>query len=291
MTEKKLITAGKNPESISENIVYLTLIAERIDNHAKAHSHDEYINLPKKFAYNYLEYNGTYWSVMETCLRNFEEVKRPIFTDDYKEVAIELCQEDLETSVDDLLRFVSNKIRGQSKNICFDLNENAHAHPVVLKLLRDQLLSNERRERRKRGNEGDKKQKIETNTVSLIKIPKSTLTNFERKLINVAQKGLMEEALQFAERRAKLSGDKYKFRKLRESLSDIYKDYVIHSTTGKPKKSILGKDDADLIKHVVNNYEVIGNNIYLLNQRKYEKAVREHFVPKLKKARNSLAKS
>ncbi|MDZ7805828.1 MAG: hypothetical protein U5K71_01780 [Gracilimonas sp.] len=111
MTEKKLITAGKNPESIPENIVYLTLIAERIDNHAKAHHHDEYISLPKKFAYNYLEYNGSYWSVMETCLRNFEGIKRTIFNDDYKEVAIELCQEDIESSVDDLLSFVSDEIR------------------------------------------------------------------------------------------------------------------------------------------------------------------------------------
>ncbi|MDZ7805827.1 MAG: hypothetical protein U5K71_01775 [Gracilimonas sp.] len=134
------------------------------------------------------------------------------------------------------------------------------------------------------------KNKSEANTVTIIKIPKSTLLEFKRKLINVAQKGLMEEALQFAERRAKLNGDKYKFRKLRESLSDIYEDYVINNMTGKPKKSILDKSDAELIKHVVNNYEVIGNNTYLLNQRKYEKAVREHFVPKLKKARKTFAK-
>lgn len=287
MKEKQLITFGKTPESISESTVYLTLLTEEIDSHGKSHYQGEYTNVPMKLALKYLEYKGSYWEVMEACLRNFVEIKQSEFTDDYKEVALEIYKEDLDSAVDDLLNYVSDKIRGKSKKIQININENAHSHPFVLELLKKKVPKDR----------GDIKQdennykKGNCTTISLLKIPKSTVAKFESKLINVAQKALMKEALQFAERRAKLNGGKFKFKKLMHSLADIYEDFIFNSTTNKPKKSIIEKEDSELINLVTNKYEVIGNNTYLLNSRKYEKAVREHFVPKLKEVRNKIAKS
>lgn len=287
MKEKQLITGGKTPESISESTVYLTLLAEEIDSHGKSHYQGEYTNFPMKLALRYLEYKGSYWEVMEACLRNFGDIKHSEFTDDYKEVALEIYKEDLKSAVNDLLNYVSDKVRNKSKKIQFNINENAHSHPFVFELLKKKVPKDS----------GDIKQdesnyiKRNSTAISLLKIQKSTVAKFERMLINVAQKGLMEQALQFAERRAKLNGGNFKFKKLMHSLAEIYEDFIFNSTTNKPKKSIIEKEDSELINLVTNKYEVIGNNTYLLNRRKYKKAVREHFVPKLKEMRIKNAKS
>ncbi|MAL18641.1 MAG: hypothetical protein CL670_13160 [Balneola sp.] len=280
MKEKQLFTTGEKVEPLPESTVYLTLLIVRLKSLLNSSYPDEFKNAPQNMAYDYLEYQGSYWEVMQTCLRNFDEVKRSEFTQDYKEVALELLEEDLKKAKEELLVYVQEIKTEKDQKIEFKVTEDAKAHPLVLHELKIRD-GKPKIDAHKKGN---------SRLVSLKKIPDSTLDNFERRLSYLAKMLLMIEAITFAERRAKLNAGKYKFKKLMNSLSEVYDDYIINKSSNKPKKSLLQKKNADLIKYVTNNYEIIGNTTYLLNKRKFEKAVRGHFVPKLKKARKDLAK-
>lgn len=293
---KQIITHGISPRSIPEREILISLIAEDLLQLKKSHYQDEYLSVPAKLTKEYLIFNDSYWSALETCLRDYDGTSKEILKKKFKKHELKKSREILEGIVDNTVDYIANKVGDKKSSTSINVDKNKNADPLLVKKFEEKITrqiihdasvtdSMLKNESSAKASEKDEKFRV----IHVIDLPKTTVQGIERYLRKIAEQSLVEDALVIIEDRVFIEGE-YRFRKFVRNISEIYDDFILNPKSGKPKKSLLKKKDSTLIKQVMDNYEVIDKRKYLLNKRKFESALRGSFMDQVNSARESLKK-
>lgn len=302
--EKTLFTNETKPRSISGTNIFISLIAEDILQLRESCYQGEYTEVPAKHAKDYLIFTDNYWSTLETCLRDFDKMSKEKFTEKYRKNELKESEKALEGIVEDTIDYIFDKIGGHQNSIPIDIDKNKHVDPLLKKKLEQkyarQIIADAtvvesepgHEKEPEKGKKADNKKEDENDEpkiIDVIELPETTIQGIKRSIRKIAEESLIQDAFEIIEYRVLKDGE-YRFKKFVHKISDIYDDFILNPTSGKPKKSLLEKDDTTLIKQAANNYEVIGKRKYLKNKRKFESALRGSFLEQVKSAREVLKK-
>lgn len=279
MDEKNLFTVDKY--AVSEREIYLSLLAVEIYGN-KSRYGKKRLTYPTRISIEYLKYKERYLKYLQTCLRKFHNKNVDDFTKPKSEFIEELIDQDIQKSIDDAVELISvdfedfdfKSPKGKHLKINLFIDDNQLANSYVRGLHSNMVAAS----------------KNQSEILFTPKFGKTRINDFEKRVEAIGQAGLMREALEFAEKRALMDGEKYRFKKLVSGISEACKDNFLNSKTGEPKRDLRKEKIADLAKEIINGYEIIGKNNYLIDESQYKKAVEGHIKAKMEKYSKNTSK-
>lgn len=273
MDDRNLFTVDK--EAVPEREVYLSLLAKEIHGYSRVHKQSEHLSYPPKICMQYLKYKDEYLKRFQTCLKRYKGMTIDDFSGPKREIIEELINDDIQNSIDEAVELISGDFEDfnykspKKKQLKINLysDNNTHANSYVRGLHSNIVTSS-----------------IDLSEVIITpKLKKTRIDKFEDKVKAIGKSGLKRVALKFAEKRALMDGEKYKFKKLVSEISEACEDYFLNSKTGKPESNLSSTKNADLAKKIINNYEILENNNYLIDVSGYKKAVEMHITQNFEK--------
>lgn len=277
---ERLFTVDQN--SIPEREVYLSLLAVEIYGYSKFHKQKDYLSYPSEISIQYLKYKEDYLKYFQTCLRRYKGKALDEFIGPKREIIEGLIDEDIQKSIDNAVELIFEDFedfdfkspKGKHLKINLFSDDNKHATSYVRGLHSDMIAAS----------------KNQSKVLFTPVFGKTRLNNFEKKVEAIGESGLKRVALEFAEKRALMDGEKYRFKKLVSGISVACKDNFLNSKTGEPKRDLRTEKIADLAKEIINGYEIIGKTNYLIDESQYKKAVEGHIKAKMEKYSKSNSK-
>jgi len=282
MSEKKVFyTKNDKRHSVSEREVYLELLALELYSFDIAHKHKQKNVYLASICIEFVKYENRYWEYLNTCLKRFNGYTKESLKGEKGEQLLEIINEEIEDAINDAvelikeekldgLNFVKNEFENYRINLLSDENEKAHPN---LKNLFEEILSKTREE----NIYVEKETGTDQFYIYVPKIGSSRLKDFVYRVNAIAKAGLMLEAYEFSKKRATVNQEnKYKFKKLVKNITEACENSLINSKSGSLIEKHQNKRLASLAKVVVNNNEIIGNNLYLIDKSGYKKAVERH---------------
>jgi hypothetical protein len=284
MSEKNVFyTRNDKNHSALERDVYLELLALELYSYEIVHYSKQKYKYPASICIEFVKYDNRYWEYLNTCLKRFNGYTKESLEGEKGEYLLEIINEEIQDAVIgavelikeeklDGLNFDKNEFENYRINLLSD--ENKKAHPNLKNLFKE-ILSITREE-----NIYVEKEKDTGADQLYIYVPKigdTRLSDFKNKVHAIAKAGLMLEAYKFSKKRATVNQEnKYKFKKLVKNITEACENSLINSESGSIIKKHQNKRLAALAKVVVNNNEIIGNNLYLIDESGYQKAVEKH---------------
>jgi len=264
---KNLFTT--NNAAVAEKDVYLGLLVIEIFSYSIGHNLSQKYVYPASISIDYARYQNKYWKHFNTCLKRFNGHSKERLEGENRELWLELIYEEIQDAIEGAVSLIKEKLVGidieksNFENYSINLlsKSNELSHPNLLVLFK-RILSNS---------------KHDGNHVYIPEIGETRLNDFEHRVYAIAKAGLMIEALEFTKKRAALN-DKatYMFKKQVQNIEEACENSLINSKGNILKAKHKDKGIAGLAKVVVNNNEIIGNRLYLIDKSGYQKAVEKH---------------
>jgi hypothetical protein len=287
---KKIFYKENNKSSSApERDVYLELLALEIYSYKIGHSFKQKLEYPASICIQYAKYENKYWKFFNTSLRRFDGYLKESWEGEKRNQILEIINNEIQDAIDDAYEKVTTIIDGlnfeknefDSYRINLLHRENEKAHPNLKNLFKE-ILSKTREENLYIG-EGET-ENINNLYFYVPKFGKTFLNGFHNKVLAIAKAGSMLEAFEFLKKRMALSiHDEYKFKKQVKNIVEACENSLINSKVNKLKSVHKNKSLAELAEVVVNNNEIIGNRLYLIDQSGFKKAVEKHIRDNSKK--------
>lgn len=257
--QKVFYKENGNENNISLEHFESLIFADLMGRHAAAHYSNERTTVPIKLSKYYCELKGIKADQLKTALKKHDGIDENTFTNNFKNELLNHFNKGLQNEIEEALNF-SQK--------CF----NPENRPFVIKQEELSKLNHEDL----RGMANSKLVKNERLYFDFYK--KTNLENLQKALKKISKQSVKIDAITHVTKHINLR-KKYKYKTLVNGINEIYSKLKAKkfSSTDKQGNEIL----ADWVNEAIDNYEVIGNLEYLINNNQYYQAVYNNFKNKI----------